>query len=256
MRLIAMVVAALCLAAPAWAQPAAWPDGRQAAIVLTYDDALTSQLDNAIPQLDAAGLKGTFFLMGRSGGLDVDRWRAVAANGHELGNHSVNHPCARGSFEMPVPYHSENYTVETMLNEVGVMNRFLQAIDGRSAHSYATPCLQNLAGGEDYVGPLQDAGLATYVRDTRARLPENMPPMMGTGFAEVTGAQMIAWVEQVRAAGGLGVIVFHGIGGEHLAVSSEAHGELVRYLKAHENEIWTTTFSAAMDHATGAGARQ
>ena len=34
-----------------------WPGGRQAAIVLTYDDALPSQLDIAIPQLGATGLR-------------------------------------------------------------------------------------------------------------------------------------------------------------------------------------------------------
>lgn len=38
-----------------------WPEGKLAAVVLTYDDALSSQLDVAIPQLDSAGFKGTFF---------------------------------------------------------------------------------------------------------------------------------------------------------------------------------------------------
>src|SRR5688572_13336353 len=98
---IGMMVAVLATAcaAPSEAQPGnSWPDGRRAAIVLTYDDALVSQLDHAVPALDAAGLKGTFYLMGRSSGLIVDRWRAVAASGHELGNHSINHPCMRGSF--------------------------------------------------------------------------------------------------------------------------------------------------------------
>ena len=31
-----------------------WPEGKKAVIVLTYDDALLSQLDNAVPQLQAA----------------------------------------------------------------------------------------------------------------------------------------------------------------------------------------------------------
>jgi len=33
-----------------------WPGGKRAAVVLTYDDTLVSQLDIAIPALDAAGL--------------------------------------------------------------------------------------------------------------------------------------------------------------------------------------------------------
>jgi peptidoglycan/xylan/chitin deacetylase (PgdA/CDA1 family) len=42
--------------------PVKLPAGKQALIVLTYDDALLSHLEVAIPQLDQAQLKGTFFL--------------------------------------------------------------------------------------------------------------------------------------------------------------------------------------------------
>ena len=55
----------------------AWPQGKTAAIVLTYDDALPSQLDVAIPQLDAVRLKGTFFLDGDITAAEMLRWRAV-----------------------------------------------------------------------------------------------------------------------------------------------------------------------------------
>src|SRR6185436_4798555 len=102
---------AAALAQPPRGAAARWPGQRQAAIALTYDDALGSQLDVAIPQLDAAGLKGTFFLMGREMGSNVPRWRAAAAKGHELGNHTVNHPCAKGTYDMPLQYASEAYSV-------------------------------------------------------------------------------------------------------------------------------------------------
>src|SRR5262245_48664222 len=95
----------------AWGSNAfSWPDGRSAAIALTYDDALTSQLDVAIPQLDAAGLKGTFFLTaGNMSQQDIARWRAAAAEGHELGNHTIFHPCERGSGTWQLPqYMAEN----------------------------------------------------------------------------------------------------------------------------------------------------
>ena len=82
----------LSFALPAAAQTP-WPDGKSAAIVLTYDDALASQLDVAVPQLDAARLKGTFFLSGRLTATAMNRWRRAQRRGHELGNHSVNHPC-------------------------------------------------------------------------------------------------------------------------------------------------------------------
>jgi hypothetical protein len=61
---------------------------------------------------------------------------------------------------------------------------------------------------------------------------------------------MIRWVEDVRRAGAAGVIVFHGVGGDYLTVSGDAHRELVAYLKAQRAEIWTATFSEVMDAAT------
>jgi peptidoglycan/xylan/chitin deacetylase (PgdA/CDA1 family) len=242
------ITLALCAAAAASHQsdPAQlrWPGKRQAAIALTYDDALESQLDAAIPQLDAAGVKGTFFLMGRQVGRVPD-WRRASDRGHELGNHTVNHPCARGTYDMPAQYTSEAYTVDLLMTEIRVMNGFLQAIDNRPAHAFATPCGQNLAGGQDYLAPLRQAKLASYIRDTRT-----MPPtVLYTSFTDASGADMIGWVEDARRAGAAGVIVFHGVGGDYLSVSREAHQELVGYLKARRNEIWTATFTEVMERA-------
>jgi len=217
-------------------------NGRQAAIALTYDDALASQLDIAIPQLDAAGLKGTFFLTGRQVAYRVADWRSAAQKGHELGNHTVNHPCARASYDMPQQYASESYSVEVMLAEIRTMNGLLEALDGKSAHSLATPCEQTLAGGQDYLAPLQKAALASYIRDDLA-LP---PSVKYTPFSDTTGDDMIKWVEGVRQAGTAGIIMLHGVGGDYLTVSREAHQQLVTYLKAHDQEIWTATFSDVM----------
>ncbi len=74
-----------------------WPNGAGAAVCLTYDDSLASQLDIAYPQLQAAGLKGTFFLQGNRNTMAdrIDDWRQVAASGHELGSHSLFHPCRK-----------------------------------------------------------------------------------------------------------------------------------------------------------------
>jgi peptidoglycan/xylan/chitin deacetylase (PgdA/CDA1 family) len=227
------------------------PAPGRAAIALTYDDALGSQLEVAIRQLDAAGLKGTFFLMGRQIGGNVPRWRAAAAGGHELGNHTVNHPCARGTYDMPAQYTSEAYTVDLLLTEITVMNGFLQALDGNASHAFAPPCGQNLAGGQDYFAPLQKARLASHVRDPRL----SPAGVRYTSFTDAPGAEMIRWVEELRQAGAAGVVVFHGVGGDYLSVTAEAHQQLVTHLKAHEREIRTTTFSAVMDAASRAASR-
>src|SRR5215218_9254561 len=96
MKKILPLIGLLLFAANAAAADFAWPaKGKKAAIVLTYDDALRSQLDFAVPQLDAANLRGTFFLDADISPDDMLRWRKVAARGHELGNHALFHPCPR-----------------------------------------------------------------------------------------------------------------------------------------------------------------
>jgi peptidoglycan/xylan/chitin deacetylase (PgdA/CDA1 family) len=234
------------------ASPIAWPNGHRAAIVLTYDDSLRSQLDNAIPALDALGLKGTFFLDATFKQEDVDRWRAAAKEGHELANHSTFHPCARGSFDMPAQQNTENYTVAWMLKEIAAMNTLLYAIDGRAEHTYATPCGQHVVGGEDYIPALRTSGLTKYVRaasDSGGSQPIDPFDVPATFFPDtVTGDQLIAYVEKVKAAGGLGVMGFHGVGGDYLTVSNDAHKALLKYLHEHQAEVWVASFREVMDY--------
>jgi peptidoglycan-N-acetylglucosamine deacetylase len=235
----------------------AWPAGQKAAVVLTYDDALVaSDLNVAAPQLDRAGLKGTFFLTGK--GLragDVERWRGLAAAGHELGNHTINHPCRRGTYDMPAQYNSESYSVEVLLTEIGVMNAALAALDGKAKHAFATPCGHTTVGdGQDYVAPLLASGLVTFIRDSTA-MPTLVdgPKVMDVGFVGTSGAEMIAWVKQVETAGGLGVVVFHGVGGDYLSVTAEAHQQLLDYLAAHRSTLWTAPYGEALGYVMSHG---
>jgi peptidoglycan-N-acetylglucosamine deacetylase len=252
MNYLVRLLIGLLFAVPALAESKfAWPEGHHAAVSLTYDDAIAaSDLDVAIPQLDRAKLKATFFLMGKAMSVaDIPRWRAVAVSGHELGNHTVNHPCMRGTFPMPTQYNSESYDVEVLLTEIGVMNTLLTAVDGKSKHAFAPPCGHTKVGGQDYIAPLQASGLANFIRDPATMISgAKGPKFLSTGFVGASGAEMIAWVQQVENSGALGVIIFHGVGGDYLTVSAEAHQQLLDYLAAHRADIWTATFSEAMAH--------
>ena len=60
--------------------------------------------------------------------------------------------------------------------------------------------------------------------------------------------QLIAFVKKVQKSGGMGVFMFHGIGGDWIITSPQAHKELLEYL-AHNKDIWVATFSEAMNYA-------
>jgi peptidoglycan/xylan/chitin deacetylase (PgdA/CDA1 family) len=261
-RSLALIVLALSALAAAEDPAFTWPHGEHAAIVLTYDDAVPSDLTVVIPQLDHAGIKGTFFLMGKAmHAEDLPRWRAAAASGHELANHTINHPCYRGTYDMPPQYTSENYSVETLLSEINVMNILLTAIDGQPKHAFGTPCAQTKVGGatekdaekQDYLAPLKASGLVSYIRDPAVPVVTSAtssatPKFSGTAFVGSSGAEMIAWVKEAEKAEGVSVIVFHGVGGDYLSVSAEAHQQLLDYLAAHRAEIWTASYSETMDY--------
>jgi peptidoglycan/xylan/chitin deacetylase (PgdA/CDA1 family) len=234
-----------------------WPGGAKAAVVLTYDDALTSQLDNAVPVLDAAGFKATFFLAAPKL-ADIGRWRAAAAEGHELANHTIFHPCPASTFPTEQRNTAEAYTTATMLKEIEQQNVLLTALDGKPTHGFASPCGQTKAGGVDYLEALRAAKLVTYVRgvytspdDLRADVGR-MDPMHvpSRGFDEkVTGAQLIDFAKEAEAGGGMAVYLFHGVGGDYLQVSDSAHRELIAWLAARRGEVWVTTLQGALDWA-------
>lgn len=232
-----------------------WPEGKKALIVLTYDDALASQLDIAIPQLDNAQLKGTFFLNEPATEQHISRWRTAGQNGHELGNHTIYHPCHSSKISTDPHYHSENYNVNTILREILGMNKMLYAVDNKTKHTFAYPCCETSVGGENYVEALRNSGYVTYARSCGAYPVvtdfKNLDPFeVPSKFFNTNppASELIDFVKQVRESNGMGVIIFHGVGGDYLEVSSEAHQELINYLKDNSKDIWVTTFGEAMDY--------
>jgi peptidoglycan/xylan/chitin deacetylase (PgdA/CDA1 family) len=236
-------------------QPIAWPHHKKAAIVLTYDDALRSQLDTAVPQLRRARLKATFFLTGDMDSSTIPRWRALAREGFELGNHTLFHPCMGGNDN---PVSSDPYTPYQMIREIDVMNHFLFAVDGKNGRTYAYPCTETTVGGQDYVDTLRRYKVVKYARvggDTGAVItdPVHLDPLRvpALGLEEHTPAEeLIAFVKQVQASGGMGVIMFHGIGGDYITTSSQVHQQLLNYLVENRKTIWVATFMEAMDVVT------
>ncbi|WP_375272541.1 polysaccharide deacetylase family protein [Sphingomonas sp.] len=247
-RIVRLAAAALTLVlSPGIAQA-------RGTVVLTYDDALPSQLDHALPALDAAGLKATFFLSGVRE-ADVPRWRAAAQRGHELGNHTIFHPCAAAKFPADPRFTSEAYTPATMLREIAQQNVLLRALDGRSRHGFATPCGEHLAGGKDYLEPLRAAKLVDYargvdmsdaeVRAGAARVDAMHVPARGFG-ENTTLEQLIAFAREAEASGGWAVYLFHGIGGDYLSVDAAVHRAFIRWLRQHRRTIRVATLRDAL----------
>ncbi|HEY4325306.1 MAG TPA: polysaccharide deacetylase family protein [Mucilaginibacter sp.] len=237
-----------------------WPNHKKAVIVLTYDDAINSQLNIAIPQLDSAHLTATFFLMATVNRQTIPRWRAVSAKGYELANHTLYHPCVSTAFKMNPANYAENYTLFTIIREIGLMNNLLFAIDGKTTRTYAYPCTETKVGGVSYVDSLRKSGLIKYARiggGENAVITDfkNLDPLMVPAWGvpgNNTGAELIAFVKKVQQSGGMGVFMFHGVGGDYITTPAQAHRELLAYLQKNKDKIWVATFQEAMDYVSKA----
>lgn len=237
---------ALLLATVASGQRKDW-NGKRAAVVLTYDDALHVHLRHAVPALDSMDLKATFYLSDYFGGLQsqLGGWKAAAANGHELGNHTIFHPCLGnlpGRSFVSTDYDLNRYSFRRITDEIRAMNTLLKAIDGQTERTFAFPCSDTRIRDTPYlVAPLKkDFVGARAVRTQLDALHEvdvyNFSSFMVNGQS---GRELIDLVSDAKAEGSLLIFLFHGVGGEHnLNVSLQAHSELLRFLKQNEADIW------------------
>ncbi len=219
--------------------------GKKSTVVLTYDDAINEHLDNAIPVLDSLGLKATFYITAFSQSMQtrLNDWKKLAVTGHELGNHTLFHPCIGGKGREWVrpDYDMSTYTVQRMIDETRMTNVFLQAMDGKKKRTFAFTCGDMKIGDSSFInGMKNDFVAARAVRNQMHKINEidllNVDCYMVNGE---TGAQMIGWAKKAIETNSLLVVLFHGVGGGNgLDVSITAHREFLQFLKNNEKDIW------------------
>lgn len=223
------------------AQP--W-NGKKCAVVITYDDALDQHLDNAVPLLDSLGLKASFYVTAFSNSVQkrMNEWKNLDKKGHELGNHTLFHPCAGGKGREWVKpeYDMRSYTVQQMIDETRMTNLFLHALDGKTKRTFAYTCGDMKIGDSTFIHAMKnDFVAARAVRNQMHKINEvdlfNVDCYMVNNHS---AEEMIGWVKKAVATNSLLVILFHGVGGGNgLDVSLGAHRQFLTYLKQNEKDI-------------------
>ncbi len=239
-----------------------WPPGVRAAVSLSFDDAVRSQLDTAIPILNQHGLRGTFYVNPGPGSRferEIERWRQAHAQGHELANHTVRHPCS-GNFGFIGPDRAlELWTLADIEADVLAASERLRAlVPGIGRFSFAYPC------GQTFVG--RGAQLQSYVpviarHFTVARgvgESANNPAICDLHHLSswmvkgLTAQQLIDMVEPAIAAGHWAIFCFHGIGGDNHPIDVDAFAGLVDYLARRRPEVWTDTVQTVGEYVAAA----
>ena len=229
----------------------AWQN-KKCAVVLTYDDAIPQQLDNAVPVLDSLNIKATFYLTALFAKDRLDDWRKLAAKGHELGNHTLFHPCTGGiGREWVKPdYQLQNYTVQRMLDEVRMTNVFLKALDGKSKRTFAFTCGDMKIGDSSFISAMREDFIAARAVRHEMHTIDKVDVYNADCYVvnNHTAAQMIEWVKKAQETNSLLIMLFHGVGGGNgLDVSVSEHSKFLHYLKEQEKNIWITTMLEAAE---------
>jgi sialate O-acetylesterase len=222
----------------------AWK-GKKAAVVLTYDDAIDQQLDNAIPVLDSLGLKATFYITAFSASVQkrLAGWKQLAAKGYELGNHTLYHPCTGGAGREWVSKNHDlnNYTVKRMEEEIRMTNLFLQALDGKTQRSFAFTCGDMKVEDSAFINGMKNDFIAARAVRSEMHTIDKVDLYNVDCYVvnNNTAMQMEAWVRKAMETNSLLVILFHGVGGGNsLDVALPEHRDFLAYLKKNEKDIW------------------
>jgi len=222
-----------------------WPHGKKMALSLTFDDGRLSQPDQGIPLLDKYGVKGTFYLIPDAMLKRLEGWKKAVSNGHEIGNHSLTHPCT-GNFDWSRDNALENYTVNAISNNLDSANKIIKRELGVVPVSFAFPCGQKFIGRgintKSYV-PV----VARMFETGRGWLDEAPNEPSYCDLAQVTGMeldgksfeQVKKIIESAKATGKWLVFAGHemGEGGDQTSLLSTIEA-ICKYALDPANEIW------------------
>jgi len=227
-----------------------WPKNTRAAISLTYDDGLPDNLDRAIPDLNIRNLFGTFYLT--TGKAYVQRrkddWRRVFEQGHEIGNHSVRHPCRADAYTKPPHWlrpglRLESWSPSRISQEIDEAASWLNEHIGIDPwRTYAHPCCATAIGVPPDEKPY-DIAIRSHHFAARSGIggpndPHSVDLMRIQSFLcnHPTLPDLVGHCEAALHNGGWTMLMFHSIGGWRIRTKRSVHRALLDYLL--ENPFW------------------
>lgn len=221
-----------------------WPEGKKMALSFTFDDAYYSQIDGGVPLFDKYGIKATFYVSVWRLAPRQDAWKKAISHGHEIGNHTYNHPCS-DNYDFITGNSLEEYTLERMRFELYAANEYIKDMLGIYPVSFAYPCGDTFIGkGENtqsYVplisvmfesGRLYGENIVHPALCDMAQLPAEK--LDGRSFNEIQKL-----IEKAKTKGNWLILTGHDIGeGESEKSSFSTIEAICKYSSDPSNGIW------------------
>lgn len=225
-----------------------WPDDKECAVSLTFDDARFSQIKNGIPLFNKYNIKATFYVSPNRLKRLIAPWKDALRNGHEIGNHTMSHPCT-GNYLFSKDNALENYTLEQIEDELDKANYCINTLLGVLPRNFAYPCGQKFVGRgsnvKSYV-PL----IAKKFFTGRGFLDESANDPWFCDFSQLlslesdgkTFDELIKLIDYSKTFGLWLILAGHRIRGSGIQTTFiSVLEEMCEYFKDPENRIWVGT---------------
>lgn len=257
MRLLVLAAGMMPLTAMLSAQPGhgVWPEGKRAAVSLTFDDGRPSQTDTGLPLLEKPGIHVTFFVLPGKVEKRADGWKRAAALGHEIGNHTNSHPCT-GNYPFSRANALEDYDPERIGRDIDAAQQAIRRLLGVTPVSFAYPCGEDFAGRgrqtRSYVPLIAERFLLGrgYMSEA-ANDPAvvDLAHAMGTPFDDMAPADALKLLEAAARDGRWIIFVGHDIGPRRFqSVDSATIEAVASSARDPAHGIWLETAGTVARH--------
>ena len=228
-----------------FAQNFTWPENKKMALSLTFDDARESQVIVGTKLLDQYQIKATFFVVPSAVEKQLAGWKNAVASGHEIGNHSVVHPCS-GNFAWSRNKALEDYTVKKMKKELEQCNKLIEQLLQVKAEVFAYPCGQKYVGRETktksyvpLVSTMFIAGRGWMDEAPNDPVYCNFPQLTGVEMDGKSFEQVLVIIEEAKKTGQWLVLAGHEMGDSGRQTTYlEMLKRLAEYVQDPANGIW------------------
>lgn len=232
----------------------AWPNGKQCAVSLSFDDGRVTQIDHGVSILDSNNVKATFYVTPPLMEQRIDQWRTVAQSGHEIGNHTVTHPCT-GNLAFTRANAIEDYTLDRMDAELTQASAIIEDKLGVTPRTFAYPCGGTFLGrGEtaaSYIPLVAKrflAGRGYWEPYPNAPGQCDLAHLLGCSFDALSFDQVKTLINRTIDENGWLILVGHDVRpNDWQGVDPSTLHEICQYLKS-EDEVWTDTIASIAAH--------
>jgi len=228
-----------------------WLDNKAAAVSLTFDDWMISQVQNAIPILTREKIRATFFVTTK----DITNWNSLVLacdNGFEIANHTQTHPLIPaltdeqikaevGGARLLIGQNNRNRFPVTFAYPGGGKGEIINS-EQNIRNILKNYCIgARNVGSSPYPFNLEFWGSQPFTNESYYQVGSQIITDEGPSIEAFSSI-----LDNAILKHGWYVTCYHGIGGQWLSTDTTNFKAQLHALESKKSKLWITTFKEAL----------